>query len=309
MKALALIPAEPQAVLRAEADLPGLPAVLLGVAVRDGAVRSQLKLAFADALPAKLPAWERPAMILDPLAQFTAARGFAPWLGAVPWLKDLAGDDLPSQLFVWTRNGTNSVDKMQTYVAARVAQPEAWVDRAVAKLQPLYATDGTGPRLAGRLTTDPERHAAMIHDLIIPPRLAPIRDTGRSYLLLGLMPPARSGSELPPGLIAQIDRPDLLLYDWEITADNMAHWNIVGQAADLLRHRLLSDRRPGARWLTAATARMGESVTEAVITGPKELTVKRKSAAGFTALELTLFSRWLDGEAPLRAKAAKPAAK
>ncbi len=306
-KALALVPAEPKVVLHAELNLPGRPAAVLDTAVRDGAVRTELKLAFADALPSKLPAWERPSIIRDPVVKFMAIRGVPAWFGGIPWLKPVGGDDLPKQVFIWSNAGTNALDKMQTYIAARVDRPESWVERTVSALRPLYPADPKDAKLSGELAYDPERHAAAINHVFMPPRLTPFQDQDRPYLLLGAIPPPRSREPLPAGLVAQLDRPALLGYDWEITAENMAHWNLVGQVADRLRQRALVNDRPGVRWLYAATAQMGESVTEATVTGPKELTVKRKSAAGLTAMELTWLTRWIDGDAPPRGQSMKVA--
>ena len=306
-KALSLVPAEPKVVLHAELNLPGRPAAVLDAAVRDGAVRTELKLAFSEALPSKLPAWERPSVIRDPLAKFTAIRGVPAWFGEIPWLKQVAGNDLPKQLFIWSIAGTNAFDKMQTYIAARVENPESWVEHAVAALKPSFTDDPKAAKLSGELAYDPERHAAAINHIFMPPRLAPFRDQDRPYLLLGAMPPTRSSQPFPVGLVAQIERPALLGYDWEITAENMVHWNLVGQVADRLRFRALVNDRPGVRWLYQATTLMGESVTEALVTGPKELTVKRKSTAGFTAMELTWLTRWIDGDAPPRGQSMKVA--
>lgn len=308
LKTLAKIPAEPQAVLHAEGTVADGPAFALVAKVREGNVHSQLRLKLTQPLPARLPAWDRPSIIHDPIVKFTAVRGVSTWLSALPWLKELALGDVPDQFFVWANPVSKNFPAMQTFLAAPVPQPEAWVDRVAARLQPLFSPVSGPAALAGTLMLETNRHSLNIGNLPTPPRLLPLHEKDHSYLVLGLMPQARNTNALPREMLARLDAPEVLLYDWEITAETARHWNVVGQTADMLHRRVPMNLRPGSVWLAAAAEKMGEAVTEATVSGPAELSVKRKSAAGFTAPELVLFSRWLDGEAPARPRSRKPAA-
>ncbi len=304
MTALAQIPVEPQAVLHLETSLAHQPRIQLTAAARQGAIRAEAHWVQDQKFPDPLPAWERPSIIRDPLIHFTAARGIAAWAAQFDWLKTVAGTDVPDQIFVWGKPAaTTNSPALQTYVAARVAQPETWIDRSFQQVQPLYPAEPAAPIWSGQLMLETNHHSALIAGFP-PVRLAPIHEGNRSYVLLGMMPQGPSKLPFPPELAAQVERPGILYYQWEIVAEAFSNFNAAVQAGDILRRRLPSTQRPGIAWAIAASAAMGETVTEAQVSGPREFTVKRKSPAGLSAAEMIYFARWIDGPALSRPQAA-----
>ena len=48
------------------------------------------------------------------------------------------------------------------------------------------------------------------------------------------------------------------------------------------------------RWQCLAAPLLGNTVTEITLTGPREITLVRKSHLGFTGFELVMLTRWLN---------------
>ncbi|HTH48017.1 MAG TPA: hypothetical protein VMB21_10930 [Candidatus Limnocylindria bacterium] len=300
LKSLAQIPAEPQVVLYVDEKIPGWPAGVFSASVRDGAVRSKLKLTLADALPAKLPAWKLPPFIRDPLVQFAAARGIAPWLETLPTLGPVFQASPPSQLFLW---GYSDVS-LQTYVAALSDNPEKLVNRVHDELKDVFQPG----QLLGRLEYEPEPPALAITGL---PAAFPVLNAPHTneaaYAMLSIFPPKRLMTPPPKELLDQLQRDNLLYYDWEISAAAVPHWNAFRQLNQIVHLRPLNGRLPGQKWLTTLTPRLGNCATEALVTGEHELSFTRSSSIGLSSLELTEFVWWLD--APNLVRPARPPAK
>lgn len=106
----------------------------------------------------------------------------------------------------------------------------------------------------------------------------------------------------PPAaeMVAQMSRPNVVLYDLEFTSEAVKQWNAVFQIPELLEGRQAIMSYPGTQWLLAAGPKIGECVTTMTIEGERKLQILRKSPVGLSGLELTLLTKWLDPEPPLR---------
>lgn len=312
LKVLAQISAAPQVVLQAETKIAGWPAATLTAAVRDGAVRSQLKLTFAESLPAELPAWKVPPFVKDPLVQFGAARGVGPWLSRVPLVGALLKELPPSQLFMWSYGGAS----LQSYLATIEADPEKFISRANDELAGKFKPNG----LMGGAEYKAGQGVFAITGLpsFVMPVLAALHTNDTGYVTFRAYPSRPSTNPPPAELLAQIRRDNLLAYDWEITPAMIPHWNAFFQLGQIIQRYPVNDRTPAQLWLAAVAPKLDNSVTEALVTGGHELTVSRKSSVGLSALEVTGLAWWLDNApaptpkrtAATRGKApAKPAAR
>ena len=297
---LAQIPVESGSVLHLDGTLAGLGRYQFDAAARDGAVRTTGQWNQDKPFPSPLPAWERPGFIKDPLVHFSAARAVSGWLAQAAELKDVLGADVPDQVFIWGKAAaTSNTPPMQTYLAARVAKPESLIERAHQAARMFYPAAPAAPLWSGQLVLDAGRHQASIAGF--PPiNLAPGADADRTYVVLGMMPQGPSKLSFPTELAAQVERPDVLYYQWENTGEAMGNFSAIAGASDILRFRQASIRRPGVAWAGAASALFADTVTEAHVTGPGQLGIKRKSSAGVTAAELIWFGRWIDGISPPR---------
>ncbi len=301
LKSLAQIPAEPQVVLHLEAKVPGWPAGVLSVAVRDGAVRSQLKVSTGDSLPQKLPAWKIPPFVKDPLVEFTAARGVTPWLAELPAVGPFLQSAPPSQWFVWAYGDVS----LQTYIAGLTDNPEKLIAGVHDQLKDAFKPG----RTMGQLDYQPDVGLLKIIGLPIAfPLLTAVHTNDASYVTFGAFATRPRVVDLPKEMVAQVQRDNLMLYDWEISAAVAQHWNAFRQLNQIVHTLPLNNRTPGQKWLTAITPKLGNCVTEALVTGEHELTVTRNSSVGLSALELTELAWSLDGQQSSRLPRPTPTA-
>lgn len=302
LKSLAQIPAEPQVVLQVDAKVPGWPAGVFSAAVRDGSVRSQLKLTLADSLPQKLPAWKLPPFVKDPLVQFAAARGISPWLEQLPTVGPIVKASSPSQWFLW---GFGDVS-LQTYVAALADNPEKIVARAHDELKGMFQPG----QAIGRLDYLPDTAFLRLTGLPAAfPVLTAVHTNDDAYVMFGAFASKAHVTEPPKDLLKQLQRDNLLFYDWEISPAAVPHWNTFRQLSQIIRIRPLNGSTPGQKWLTAITPKLANCATEALVTGEHELTVTRRSNVGLSALELTELAWWLDAAQLTRPPRITPAPK
>jgi hypothetical protein len=102
-------------------------------------------------------------------------------------------------------------------------------------------------------------------------------------------------------LFAQLMRPNLVYYDWEITQAKLGQWIYLGQTARLAF--VLPQMPPDCAafgFLLAVAPKLGNAGTEVTQDGPARLSVVRNSHLGFTAAELHWLADWLESPAFLR---------
>jgi hypothetical protein len=102
----------------------------------------------------------------------------------------------------------------------------------------------------------------------------------------------------PPELFAEIQgKSKLLYYDWEITQERLPHANQMYQLYDILNNRRPYGTNVTAqRWLISLAPQLGNTITEMSMTGPKEITLVRKSHVGLTSFELVTLARWINSK-------------
>lgn len=132
----------------------------------------------------------------------------------------------------------------------------------------MFATGGD-TRFRGEVQHDPKAARLILNgNLPVVPTFEAQSDGGRGYLTFGFMPARNATNELAPEMLAQMNRSNLVYYDWEFTGAAAHHWHLGNQLVDLFEGRQAVVDSPATQWLLAAAPRMGESVTEALVTGP-----------------------------------------
>ena len=292
------VPGDPDAVARFDVRYPGRLGLQASMTCRDGAARWAGRATLPKPLPATLPAWEIPRGIREPLVMFTAVRAVPSLIANLPWLQSWAGKVVPSELFVWGQPGRPQWG--HTYFAARIEDPGAAVSDIQRRLAPLFATGGD-TRFRGEVQHDPKAARLILNgNLPVVPTFEAQSDGGRGYLTFGFMPARNATNELAPEMLAQMNRSNLVYYDWEFTGAAAHHWHLGNQLVDLFEGRQAVVDSPATQWLLAAAPRMGESVTEALVTGPGELSLARKSPMGLSGFELAALAHWIDPKPPMR---------
>jgi hypothetical protein len=279
------------------ANKPGLspeklPTLQLALGLKDDNVRTRIVLHFPDPLDLTLPEWTMPTnLVHNPIVNFTAVRGIAPWLGQIQFFKDLQSDPLPNQFCSWAMYGA----PFETYLAIPVAHATNFVGRVGARL-----IEVDNPKLIdrgmGHLTWN-ENHTAVNWTGIFPavaPYFMPISGPGGDFAFVGLFPKLPRVGKPPPDLFAQMmGHSNQVYYDWEITGERTGQWWNLMTLYHLLKGEFVgASNVPAQKWLAAISHRLGNAATEATVSGPQELTIVRKSPLGLASFELGYGLSW-----------------
>jgi len=278
-------------VLPALDDFKSLPMAHFSFSNRADFVRTVVVLDFPKAHEWKAEPWRIPTnAIFDPLVSFNAARGIAPFLGAIPAVQQAGWSPTPNQLCGW------ALRKLPFQF--NYATPANDVLRQLHEVAPrlqnvVFTRDRTN--LIGRIAETTNYHDVYWQGLpLAVPRLSPLR--GNSNFLSFEMFPMAATKERPPAeLFQQLSRDNLVYYDWEITEEHLLHWRQFYQLAEIATRRQLSPTNvPSARLINDAAPKLGECVTEMTATSPTQMTIVRKSHMGLSSFELVTLSRWLE---------------
>ena len=258
----------------------------------DGHVVTRGTLNFSRPLDLPLPPWTIPTnYIHQPLTSFTAVRGLAPWLAAMPAWQRLGLAPPPDQAYVWAPPGA----PFQTYFAAPLPaagnQLRQLAGRLVQNANPWLSTNGEG---FIQWQTNPPG-LVWIGALILSPNLKPVIVNQQDYVLGGLAPFAEGNPNPPPAEIlrAVLGATNLVYYQTEQTGCRIEDDLFITQLFRVIFHK---PQLPHAAvwWLKHLEPMLGDSTTLVTQTGPEQLTFTRNSTAGFTALELNLLADWLE---------------
>jgi hypothetical protein len=272
------------------ADLPRMTVDVRG----DGQnVRTRGQFNFPQALPGQLASWNIPTNLLhDPLCSFTAMRGFGHWLSSFRGWTDLQLGATPDELYFWAQSGLPFL----TFCAAPLpnASNEVYqiTDRLLEKVNPALAANGIG-RFARATNFN---GATWEHLPVTDPFVRSVSTPGGDFAYSGFTPDVLTNRPAPPDLLAQVfSTTNMVAYDWEITGPRVSQWLFMGQFLRMASHHAqVPPKSAGVTWLMALEDRLGNSVTALTKTGPAQLSVSRRSAIGFTAIELHLLADWLE---------------
>jgi len=164
-------------------------------------------------------------------------------------------------------------------------------------------------KILGNFEFDTNNYGLYLTGLpIAVPFLRPAHSNDANFVYLGTMPTARwSSNAMPAELTREVaSRTNLVFYDWELGHARMAQIRPLSQIAAMTARKTVSNYvDPANKWLAAAEARLGNTVTEITKSGTRELSLVRSSDTGFSAMELFTFVQWVAG--PPREPAAKAA--
>lgn len=269
----------------------GWPRLEFTVTGRNGNSFIEGRLNYAGSLELKLPEWNVPTnLVRDPLISFTAARGIAPWLRGRPEFQQLALTNAPEQLFLWAQTQI----PFQTFAA----MPYAGASNAVKQLQRHLPTILESPlqNLAQTVEWNSNQTELVWQRLpIIQPRVRAVTGAGGEFLYGGLFPERPKAQPMPGELRAQLDRPTLVYYDWEITQERLGQWRQLTQIWQMIARRPPPSRLLASQaWGDAVAPLLGNTVTEISLKNEHELTFIRKSSLGLTGFELVTLAKRLD---------------
>jgi hypothetical protein len=262
------------------------------LAVTNTTLRAHGRVLYDTPQTRALTPWRVPVtLVRDPLISFTAVRGLGEWAARQPAMQACGWSPAPDQCFLWAM----AQIPFQTFAAVPVSNPGDLLER-LAEQVPLLITNHLLPRRVGEIHWATNHSELLWRGLpILVPFLKPVKEAAGEFLLGGLFPPRPAADPAPAELLAQLQRDDLLYYDWEITGERAMQWRQLLQL-----RQIISDpwRRPagtnGAAWIEAAAPHLGNTVTEITLVSPRELAFTRKSHLGVTGFELAALARWID---------------
>ena len=272
------------------------PSISFQMTILADNVRTKAVVHYPEAPSWILENWRIPTeTIRDPLIAFTAMQSIAPWVGRQAWVKQYQIQPVPNQAFFWAFPQV----PFQTCGAVPMPQADKVMDRLAAQLIPSISTNLVKQHLGDlRYLTN----ALYWVDLsIIGPSLRSVSELNGEFLAGSLFPVFAYTNPAPAELFGQVyGRTNLVYYDWEITQDRVVQSRVIGQLFDIFKPAVEAPPEPqktnnfGNAWITAVAPQLGNTVTEAVVTSPKEISITRKSHVGLNSLEIVLLTRWLD---------------
>ncbi|MSU31563.1 MAG: hypothetical protein EXS25_02660 [Pedosphaera sp.] len=258
----------------------------------NGAVRWSGTLSHPKAVGLVLKDWNYPThLIREPLVAFTAARGVTPFiLEAIGTGAFTRGEEL-GQMYLWSQ-GDNP---FSTYGVVHADKPAHLIAKAHSVIEPRYSTNTLDGRLTGLVIYDQSKQILALSSApIATPTLSGPTNREPGFVGLSLVSLRRSTNLPPDELFAQMKKPDVVYYDWEITSENIPHWSAGLQVKDIstgLRPSMTEG--PGQRLLRKITD-TDNTVTLLRQTVPGVLEFQRKAPTGLTAFEWVVLTRWID---------------
>lgn len=248
------------------------------------------RLIFPQPLALNLEPWRMPTnTIHQPFISLTAVRGIAPWLAKQSRTQPYEISPAPNQMFIWALAGL----PLQTFAALPAPDGAA----ALKELeQKLTATTNWQNNFILPITMNATSNQIAWSGLpFVAPRLEAVHEPSGDFLFASVSPNSPRSKPLPPALLAQFARSNLVYYHWEITAERLRLLPQLSQLALMFTDRRQLDIQSAAgQWLNRVGPTLGSSLTEVTQTAPNELSFTRTAPGGLTAVELTALANWLE---------------
>jgi len=247
---------------------------------------------FSQPLALDLKPWDIPADLIDErLASFTIIRGFKPWLESSKAWNNLQIGPPPGQICFWAEQGLPNL----SYFSAPCSDASNQVDR-LADLVMQKQHSWFPPNGLAKFERATEFNGLQWKGLpYMMPFLRSITVSNQNFIYGGGIPNAAVTPLSLKTLQVTLSQTNLVYHDWEITGPRIEQWIFMGQFARYVSGKAqMPFESPGLLWLKAIAPKLGESVTDINQTGPSQLSFTRRSALGFTAVELNLLADWLE---------------
>lgn len=275
-------------------DWVGGPRLDLSVAPRGDGLRSDLKVVYPKDLGIKHEKWKLPLeTIREPLIGFTAIQGLQSRFQTNQYIQKAGLEKSPNQLFLWAQ----SISPFALFAAADVGNPKKAIDAVVKNLIPELNTKLQN-RAIGNIEMNTNSYLLAWRGLpVIVPFLRPGEGKDASLLVGGFFPVSNPSTNHPPGeLLAEVNKKNLVYYDWEITEARLAQWRPLWQVHRIVNNLMIpGENSPSEKWLAAIAPKLGNTVTEGTLENSREIGIVRRSHLGLSSLELVLLAHWLDG--------------
>lgn len=258
-----------------------------------GNVRTRGSIVTRGTTIGELEPWIIPTNFVDgSFGSFTAVRGIRPLLERSKIWNPLRSGPAPNQAWIWALQGA----LMQTYLAAPLSGGSNQMHQLSEDVMQLADKYLPNRDIAGF------RRSQVFNGLewqgfpFMSPFIRSTTEEGNEFLLAGFFPFTSPAQILPLELTEMLmTRTNLVMYDWELTGPRIEQWIYMSQFCRVVCQKAqLPADSAGLKWLQALVPHLGNSATELTRTGPDQFSFSRKSAAGFTGIELNLLADWLE---------------
>lgn len=285
-----------------------LPAITAHAVASNGAVRWTGSFQVPGIAEVPMPAWSHPTnLISDPLIALTAIRGVSPAILKALGLESFVAGEEIGQMYLWSQPST----PFSTFGVVHFGDPSRVISRVHDRIRPHYSTNGAPGTQQGLVMFDPAHQILALSSApLATPTLAGPTNGQPGFVGLSLVGLKRTRTPPPAELLAELGKPGLVYFDWEVTSENVPHWTAGLQVKDIsLGLRPPAANGPALRWLKETTSTLDNTVTAVVQKAPGTFEFQRKAPAGLTAFELVVLTRWLDPPTtrPTRSQATRKA--
>lgn len=255
-------------------------------------VRTDAKLHFASSLRWKPEPWNLPTnAIKDPLVGFSAARGIESILKRNEESKLLGFDSYPNQACAWSL----AYVPYFTFAAVPMNGVSNVMWRGLPHLPQVITNHG---KLSGQLMWVTNNTQIVWQGMpIVTPVARPLFDGNREFLMVGMMPPPSNPQRPPMELFEFLKKPNLALYDWEITEERLNAWRkiyLMGLLGFMRESPVTNAPTQRILDVLGQGKRLGNCITEISVTGDSEITFMRHANIGLTGLEIVSLLRYID---------------
>jgi len=234
-------------------------------------------------------------LIFEADASFTMVRHPAAWLEPQSPLYRFLPDSMPEVVYFWS--GRSSPFGM--FMAMPFAGPEEFISHFGPQLRSNLAGVATAT-YSGPVVLDTNRLEIQWQSVPFTAPIVSLKESGtNSFLIAEASPLSYSGSGLTASLRDRaLAHTNSVIFDWEFTQAQLDIWFRVGQLALMIanQEQLRSDSSVG-KWLQSASRVLpngGNMFTEIAQTGPRELSLDRRSTLAFSSIELFWLANWLE---------------
>ena len=254
---------------------------------KDDGIRTEAVLEYPEDLGFQVEKWNVPTdLIREPLIGFTAVQGVEKKLASAEKLQKLGAGDMPNQLFSWAQSSS----PFSISMAAEVKNPAQVVTNVAQALQQIKM-----PMLLFRSATN--QTAIIMEGLGFKPKLEVAPEPYNSFLLARAFPSGNAAinKPAPPELFKQLNKKNVVYYDWEITGPRAKQLDKFWQLYHLITQmRPTRADSPSMKWISAIATKLGNTVTEGTLENRRQIKVVRQSQLGFNSTELLLLAHLVD---------------
>ncbi len=257
--------------------------------------------------------WNLPTNIItDPLSHLTAIRNSEKIFENMPHWNEIAPQaNAPKQLYIYNYDVPFYTILLGSSETAPADVPK--MGNGITACLSKYFPEIRNPLQFAVNTNNVE--VGWVGWPMLTPTLRAVSDNKQNYLMAGTVAALPKGTPLAPELWNAISKnPKLFFYSWELTGHTLPQWQMLFPLVkmelskpepivrtgrkDLTKGKTAASKNSSPEskvfnWTIAARQYLGNCITRAEQTSPKELLIERNASIGLSSLELWILTEWL----------------